>query len=64
MGYFPRRSIHIYKAFLNNEGYGLICIHSNSRKSSTKARIQAKSRCETHSDRAFSLKDKSFDAVG
>ena len=50
------------KAPPNNEGYDLICIHPDPRKSSAQIRISVKSRYQTDSDRAFPLKDKSFGA--
>ena len=62
IGHLLRRNILTYKAPPNNEGYNLICIHPDPRKSSAQIRIQVKSRYQTDSDRAVPLKDKSFDA--
>jgi len=62
MGYLMRRNILVYKAPPNNEGYDLICIHPDPRKSSKQIRIQVKSRYQTDCDRAFPLKKKTFDA--
>lgn len=61
IGHLLRRNILTYKAPPNNEGYDLICIHPDPRKSGAQIRVQVKSRYQTNSDRAFSLKDKSFD---
>ena len=62
IGHLLRRNILTYKAPPNNEGYDLICIHPDPRKSSAQIRVQVKSRYQTDSDRAFPLKDKSFGA--
>lgn len=62
IGHLLRRNILTYKAPPNNEGYDLICIHPDPRKSSVQIRVQVKSRYQTDSDRAFPLKDKSFGA--
>jgi len=57
-----RRNILAYKALPKNEGYDLICIHPDPRKNSLQIRVQVKSRYQTDSDRAFPVKEKSFDA--
>jgi hypothetical protein len=63
IGYLMRRNILAYKAPPNNEGYDLICIHPNPRRTTTKQiRVQVKSRYQTDCDRAFPVKEKSFDA--
>jgi len=62
MGYLLRRNILTYKAPQNNEGYDLICIHPKPKETSKAVRIQVKSRYQTDCDRAFPVKEKSFDA--
>lgn len=62
MGYLMRRNILTYKAPPNNEGYDLICIHPDPRKLSKQIRVQVKSRYQTDSDRAFPVKEKTFEA--
>ena len=62
IGHLMRRNILAYKAPPNNEGYDLICIHPDPRKSAMQIRVQVKSRYQTDSDRAFPVKEKSFDA--
>lgn len=62
IGHLMRRNILAYKAPPNNEGYDLICIHPDPRKNSLQIRVQVKSRYQTDSDRAFPVKEKSFDA--
>lgn len=62
IGHLMRRNILAYKAPPNNEGYDLICIHPDPRKSAAQIRVQVKSRYQTDSDRAFPVKEKSFDA--
>jgi hypothetical protein len=62
IGHLMRRNILAYKAPPNNEGYDLICIHPDPRKSAEQIRVQVKSRYQTDSDRAFPVKEKSFDA--
>ena len=57
-----RRNILAYKAPPNNEGYDLICIHPDPRKSSRQVRVQVKSRYQTDCDRGFPVKEKSFAA--
>jgi hypothetical protein len=57
-----RRNILAYKAPPNNEGYDLICIHPDPRKTKKQVRIQVKSRYQTDCDRGFPVKEKSFDA--
>jgi hypothetical protein len=60
IGCLMRRNILAYKAPPNNEGYDLICIHPDTKKSSTTIRIQVKSRYQTDSDRAFPVNEKTF----
>ena len=62
IGHLMRRNILAYKAPPNNEGYDLICIHPDPRVGKKPLRIQVKSRYQSDSDRAFPLKEKSFDA--
>lgn len=62
MGYLMRRNILTYKAPPNNEGYDLICIHPDPRKFSRQIRVQVKSRYQTDCDRAFPVKESTFDA--
>ena len=62
MGYLLRRNILAYKAPQNNEGYDLICIHPNPKETSIALRVQVKSRYQTDCDRAFPVKEKSFNA--
>lgn len=61
-GYLMRRNILAYKAPPNNEGYDLICIHPNPRKTKKQIRIQVKSRYQTDCDRGFPVKERTFDA--
>lgn len=60
IGHLMRRNILAYKAPPNNEGYDLICIHPDPKKSAEQIRVQVKSRYQTDSDRAFPVKEKSF----
>lgn len=62
IGHLMRRNILAYKAPPNNEGYDIICIHPDPKKVSRQIRIQVKSRYQTDCDRAFPVKEKSFDA--
>lgn len=62
IGSLMRRNILAYKAPPNNEGYDLICIHPDPRRSAEQIRVQVKSRYQTDCDRAFPVKAKSFDA--
>jgi hypothetical protein len=62
MGYLLRRNILAYKAPPGNEGYDLICIHPDPRKTAKQVRVQVKSRMATDSDRGFPVKEKSIDA--
>ncbi|MEI9948337.1 MAG: hypothetical protein WDO74_04985 [Pseudomonadota bacterium] len=67
MGHLLRRNILTYKAPPGNEGYDLICIHPNPRHApladkAPQIRVQVKSRYQTDCDRAFPLKEVSFDA--
>ena len=62
IGHLMRRNILAYKAPPNNEGYDLICIHPDPRKSVEQIRVQVKSRYQTDNDRAFPVKARSLDA--
>jgi hypothetical protein len=62
MGYLLRRNVLTYKAPPGNEGYDLICIHSDPRKAKRQVRVQVKSRMATDADRGFPVKAKSIDA--
>jgi hypothetical protein len=63
LGHLMRRNILAYKAPPNNEGYDLICIHPNPKKRESKLiRVQVKSRYQTDCDRAFPVKERSFEA--
>lgn len=62
MGYLLRRNILTYKAPPGNEGYDLICIHPDPRKTAKQVRVQVKSRMATDSDRGFPVKAKTIDA--
>jgi hypothetical protein len=62
MGHLLRRNILTYKAPPGNEGYDLICIHPDPRRSGRQLRIQVKSRMATDSDRGFPVKQKSLAA--
>jgi hypothetical protein len=46
-GYLMRRNILAYKAPPNNEGYDLICIRPDPRKTKKQVRVQVKSRYQT-----------------
>ena len=61
-GYLMRRNILTYRAPQNNEGYDLICIHSDPRIKGKRIRIQVKSRYQTDCNRSFPVKEKSLDA--
>ena len=60
MGWLMRRNILAYKAPPNNEGYDLICIHPDPRKSATHVRVQVKSRLATDSDKSIIIKPKTL----
>lgn len=62
IGFLMRRNILAYKAPPNNQGYDLICIHPDPSKSEKIIRVQVKSRYQTDSDRAFPVKDKTFES--
>ena len=62
IGRLMRRNVLAYKAPPNNEGYDLICIHPDPKQSGEQIRVQVKSRYQTYSDRAFPVKEKTFDA--
>ena len=61
IGYLMRRNILAYKAPPNNQGYDLICIHPDPSKSERVVRVQVKSRYQTDCDRAFPVKEKTFE---
>ncbi len=60
IGYLMRRNILAYKAPPGNEGYDLICIHPDPKKTLKPIRVQVKSRYQTDCDRAFPVKETSF----
>ena len=62
MGHLLRRNVLAYKAPPYNEGYDLICIHPDPRRSGRQVRVQVKSRYQTDCDRGVPVKDKSFDS--
>lgn len=62
MGHLLRRNVLTYKAPPGNEGYDLICIHPDPRKTAKQLRIQVKSRMATDCDRGFPVKEKSISA--
>jgi hypothetical protein len=62
IGHLMRRNILTYKAPPNNEGYDLICIHPDPKRSTRAIRVQVKSRYQTDSDRSFPVKEKTFGA--
>ena len=62
IGYLMRRNILAYKAPPHNEGYDLICIHPDPRRVTKQILVQVKSRYQTDCDRAFPVKEQSFDA--
>lgn len=62
MGALMRRNVLAYKAPPNNEGYDVICMHPNPKKAKEILRIQVKSRYQTDCDRAFPVKDKTFES--
>ena len=57
-----RRNTLTYKAPPNNEGYNLICIHRDPRKSQHQIRVQVKSRYATDCDRGFPVKERTLGA--
>jgi hypothetical protein len=62
MGHLMRRNVLAYKAPPNNEGYDIICIHPDPRRSGRQIRVQVKSRMASDSDRSFAVKAKTLDA--
>lgn len=62
IGQLMRRNILAYKAPPNNEGYDLICIHPDPKRSAEQIRVQVKSRYQTDCDRAFPVKERTFEA--
>lgn len=61
MGHLMRRNILAYKAPSYNEGYDIICIHPDPKKSGKQIRVQVKSRYQSDSDGGFPLKKESLD---
>ena len=55
IGYLMRRNILAYKAPPNNEGYDVICIHPDPRRTKKPVRVQVKSRYATDHNGAFDL---------
>jgi hypothetical protein len=62
IGQLMRRNILTYKAPPSNEGYDLICIHPDPKRSARAIRIQVKSRYQTDCDGSFLVKEKTFHA--
>lgn len=62
LGHLMRRNILAYKAPPGNEGYDLICIHPDPRQVTKQLRVQVKSRYATDCDRAFPVKERTFEA--
>ncbi len=62
MGYLLRRNVFVYKAPENNEGYDLLCIHPNPRRTSRVVRVQVKSRYQTDGDGSVPVKKATFAA--
>jgi hypothetical protein len=62
MGCLLRRNILTYKAPPGNEGYDLIAMHPDPRKSKRALRIQVKSRMATDADQGFPISAKALDA--
>lgn len=62
MGMLMRRNVLAYKAPPGNEGYDLICIHPDPRRSGPQVRVQVKSRLATDCDRGFPIKEVALDA--
>jgi len=62
IGLLMRRNILAYKAPPNNQGYDIICIHPDPRKSVKPVRVQVKSRIATDSDKSVILKRETVDA--
>lgn len=65
-GYLMSRNILTYQAPRKNEGYDLICIHPDPRKTMKPVRVQVKSRYQTDCDRSVVVSRKSrgaFDFV-
>jgi hypothetical protein len=62
IGHLMRRNILAYKAPPNNEGYDLICIHPDPSQSRRAVRVQVKSRYQTDCDRAFPVRERTFNS--
>lgn len=62
IGHLMRKNVLAYKAPPNNEGYDLICIHPDPRRTVEPVRVQVKSRYQTDCDRAFPVKERTFAA--
>ena len=57
-----RRNIMTFPAPPRNEGYDLVCVHSDPRKVSNAIRVQVKSRYQTDSNSFFDFNPKSIGA--
>jgi hypothetical protein len=62
IGYLMRRNILAYEAPPNNEGYDIICIHPDPRRTKKPVRVQVKSRYATDHNGAFPVSSKSLGA--
>lgn len=62
IGHLMRRNVMAFKAPPNNQGYDLICIHPDPMVNEDQVRVQVKSRYQTDSDRAFPVKERTFEA--
>ncbi len=61
MGQLMRRNVLAYKAPTNQEGYDIICIHPDPKKSGRQLRIQVKSRYQSDGGWGFPIKEKHLD---
>lgn len=61
MGHLMRRNILAYKAPTNQEGYDIICIHPDPKKSGRQIRVQVKSRYQSDGGWGFPIKAKHLD---
>jgi len=61
MGNLMRRNILAYKAPTNQEGYDIICIHPDPKKSGKQVRIQVKSRYQSDGGWGFPIKERHLD---
>lgn len=62
IGYLMRRNTLANKAPPRNEGYDLICMHPDPRRSTNVVRVQVKSRYQSDSDRSVFVRQSSFSA--